>query len=68
MNLNVDPEQGHGDSLICLALVTKATTDFRPAAAKAGLLDDSSDHLHMDTYLFSEKTPVPQPHPIYGRS
>ena len=67
MNLHVDPEEGHDDSLISLALVTKASTDFGPGAAKRGLLDDLSDHLHIHTHLFSEKTSAPEPHRIYGR-
>jgi hypothetical protein len=55
MNFHVDPEQDHDAPLISLALVTKASTDFSPGAAKVGLPDDSSHHLPIHAHLFSEK-------------
>jgi hypothetical protein len=58
MNFYVDPQQGHDGSLIGLALVIKAFTDFSPRAAKVALLDGSSHHLHIRTHLFSEKNTV----------
>ena len=68
MNQHVDPPQGHGDSLMSPASLTQASTDFSPLAAKARLLDDSFDRLHIHTHLFSEKNIDPRtPHRIYGR-
>jgi hypothetical protein len=63
MNFYVDPQQGHDDSLMSLALVIKAFTDFSPRAAKGGLLDGSSHHLHIRTHLFSEKNIGPRTPP-----
>jgi len=67
MNFHVDPEQGHDAPLISLAPVTKASTDFSPGAAKVGLPDDSSHHLHTPI-CFPKKTSITEPHRIYGRA
>jgi hypothetical protein len=40
MNFYVDPQEGHDDFLISLALATEAARDFSPRAAKGGLRDD----------------------------
>jgi hypothetical protein len=40
MNFYVDPQEGHDDFLVSLALVTEAARDFSPRAAKGGLRDD----------------------------
>jgi len=68
MNFYVDPQEGYDNVLISLALVTRASTDCSPGAAKVGLPDDSSHHLPIHTHLFSEKTSITEPHRIYGRA
>jgi hypothetical protein len=40
MNFYVDPQEGHDDFLMSLALVAEAARDFSPRAAKGGLRDD----------------------------
>jgi hypothetical protein len=40
MNFYVDPQEGHDDFLISLALVAEAARDFSPRAAKGGVRDD----------------------------
>jgi hypothetical protein len=40
MNFYVDPQEGHDDFLVSLALATEAARDFSPRAAKGGLRDD----------------------------
>jgi hypothetical protein len=40
MNFYVDPQEGHDDFLVSLALVAEAARDFSPRAAKGGLRDD----------------------------
>jgi hypothetical protein len=40
MNFYVDPQEGHDDFLMSLALVAEAARDFSPRAAKGGLRDE----------------------------
>jgi len=40
MNFYVDPQEGHDDFLMSLALVAEAARDFTPRAAKGGLRDE----------------------------
>ncbi|MFP3898205.1 MAG: hypothetical protein ACLFVD_02730 [Dehalococcoidia bacterium] len=40
MNFYVDPQEGHDDFLVSLALTAEAARDFRPRAAKGGLRDE----------------------------
>jgi len=40
MNFFVDPQEGHDDFLISLALVAEAARDYSPRAARGGLRDD----------------------------
>jgi hypothetical protein len=40
MNFYVDPQEGHDDFLISLALVAEGARDFTPRAAKGGLRDE----------------------------
>ncbi|MGB5924581.1 MAG: hypothetical protein WBH01_00585 [Dehalococcoidia bacterium] len=40
MNFYVDPQEGHDDFLVSLALLAEAARDFSPRAAKGGLRDD----------------------------
>ena len=40
MNFYVDPQEGHDDFLVSLALVTEAARDFSPRHAKGGLRDE----------------------------
>jgi hypothetical protein len=40
MNFYVDPQDGHDDFLVSLALVAEAARDFRPRVAKGGQRDD----------------------------
>ena len=40
MNFYVDPQDGHDDFLMSLALVAQAAKDFSPRAAKGVLRDD----------------------------
>jgi hypothetical protein len=68
MNFHVNPQQGHGNFLMSLDLVTKASRHFRLGMAKAGLPDDSTHHLHIHPDLFSEKNIDPRTPPhLYGR-
>ena len=40
MNFYVDPQEGHDDFLVSLALVAQAARDFRPKTARGGLRDE----------------------------
>lgn len=40
MNFYVDPQEGHDDFLVSLALVAEAARDFSPRTAKGGMRDD----------------------------
>ena len=40
MNFYVDPQEGHDDFLVSLALVAEAARDFSPRAAKGGVRDE----------------------------